>query len=73
MVGNFIFARLQLLPGLLIKINISQSTGTYYKMEQEWSSALSSGGTVRNVKIDIIYGADGRPVCKRPQNSAVLN
>jgi hypothetical protein len=40
-------------------------------MEQEWANTITNGGHVTNVKIDIIYGADNRPI--RIEVSADVN
>jgi hypothetical protein len=39
-----------------MKSSINQPPGTYAAMEQEWANAITNGGTVTNVKIEIVYG-----------------
>jgi hypothetical protein len=45
-----------------MKKSINQPPGTYAEMEQQWANAINNGGTVTNVKIEIIYGAGNRPI-----------
>lgn len=45
-----------------MKSSINQPPGTYAAMEQEWANVITNGGTVTNLKIDIIYGLDNRPI-----------
>jgi filamentous hemagglutinin len=45
-----------------MKKSINQPPGSYAAMEQQWANALNGGGTVTNVRIEIIYGANNRPV-----------
>lgn len=44
-----------------MKSSINQPPGTYAAMEQEWSGAITNGGTVTNVRINITYGSNNRP------------
>jgi hypothetical protein len=45
-----------------MKSSINQPPGTYAAMEQEWANAITNGGTVTNVKIEIVYGSNNRPI-----------
>jgi DNA/RNA non-specific endonuclease len=44
-----------------MKSTINQNPGTWYTMEQEWRNTLNGGGTVTEVEINIVYGANNRP------------
>jgi filamentous hemagglutinin len=42
---------------------INQAPGSYAAMEQQWANALNAGGTVTNVRIELIYsGTSKRPI-----------
>lgn len=45
-----------------MKSSINQPPGSYASMEQQWANTLTNGGSVTNVKIEIAYGANNRPV-----------
>jgi hypothetical protein len=44
-----------------MKKTLNQQPGTWAQMEQEWANTLNASGTVTNIEINIIYGANNRP------------
>jgi hypothetical protein len=42
--------------------NLVGVAGAWAQMEQEWANTLNSNDAITNVKINIVYGTNGRPV-----------
>lgn len=42
--------------------SVNQSPGTWYNMERDWSTKLSNGIVITNLKIKVVYQNDFRPI-----------